>query len=387
MMIHFMKEMADRYGWDHILYMNFEDERLLTMEASDLNTVLEVHAEMTSCERPICFFDEIQNVPGWEKFARRLADAKYQVYITGSNARMLSSEIATTLGGRYIVKMVYPYSFPEYLGANGEKKQKTRSTRERSAMAKWKASYFKQGGFPALVQSPDPTALLSTMYQNIYLGDIAARNGLQNPALLRLLMRTLAERVKDSVSFRRLAGLLTSASGRTTASTVIKYIEHAKESYLIFSLSNMIGSLEERKGNQKYYFIDNGILSLLTGSKAALHENMVAVQLFRKYYSAAEMEQDHIYYYKKNGEVDFFITDTRTAVQACYTMYPEDAEQKSAVEREVNGLIKLRDALQDKDPVRRMVIVTYEKEQLPDPWKDTGIEMMGLSELLLENDL
>ena len=68
-------------------------------------------------------------------------------------------------------------------------------------------------------------------------------------------------------------------------------------------------------------------------------------------------------------------------------MYPEDAEQKSAVEREVNGLIKLRDALQDKDPVRRMVIVTYEKEQLPDPWKDTGIEMMGLSELLLENDL
>ena len=100
--------------WDSMLYINFEDERLMGMTAQELNLILEVHG-MMSKERPILFLDEIQNINGWEKFARRLADNKYRVYITGSNAKMLGSDVATTLGGRYITKHIMPYSFPEFL--------------------------------------------------------------------------------------------------------------------------------------------------------------------------------------------------------------------------------------------------------------------------------
>lgn len=109
--------LANGTGWDEILYINFEDERLEGMGKEDLNLLLETHMEMYG-KRPILFLDEIQNIEGWEKFARRLADAKYKVYITGSNAKMLSSEIQTALGGRYINVNVYPYSFMEYLTAN-----------------------------------------------------------------------------------------------------------------------------------------------------------------------------------------------------------------------------------------------------------------------------
>lgn len=100
-----------------MLYINFEDERLTGMKAEDLNLLLVVHLEMYG-KRPILFLDEIQNVSRWEKFARRLADAKHRVYITGSNAKMLSQDIQTTLGGRYIPVDAYPYSFKEFLTAN-----------------------------------------------------------------------------------------------------------------------------------------------------------------------------------------------------------------------------------------------------------------------------
>ena len=104
-------------GWDQMLYINFEDERLINMEVSNLNLLLETFARIYGTERPILFLDELQNIYGWEKFVRRLADNKYRLYITGSNAHMLSAEIATTLGGRFIMKEVYPYSFTEYLEA------------------------------------------------------------------------------------------------------------------------------------------------------------------------------------------------------------------------------------------------------------------------------
>ncbi|GHT63115.1 hypothetical protein AGMMS50239_18400 [Bacteroidia bacterium] len=94
-------------GWNEMLYINFEDERLTGMKLEDLNLLLEVHLEMYD-KKPMLFLDEIQNIDGWEKFARRLADSKHSVYITGSNAKMLSSEIQSTLGGRYIAVNVFP---------------------------------------------------------------------------------------------------------------------------------------------------------------------------------------------------------------------------------------------------------------------------------------
>ena len=106
--------LAAGHGWDEMLYISFEDDRLAQFETADFERILEVHAEMYG-KRPMLFLDEAQNIDGWEKFARRLADAKYSVWITGSNAKMLSSEVMTTLGGRYLTTEVYPYNFLEYL--------------------------------------------------------------------------------------------------------------------------------------------------------------------------------------------------------------------------------------------------------------------------------
>ena len=102
---------------DEIVYLNLDDERLFGMSVSDLDLILQAHYQLTDC-KPILFLDEIQNIDHWEHFARRLANEQYRVYITGSNAKMLSSEVATTLGGRYMIQEVYPYSFVEYLRAN-----------------------------------------------------------------------------------------------------------------------------------------------------------------------------------------------------------------------------------------------------------------------------
>ena len=136
-------------GWDEILYINFEDERLGNITAQDLNLLLEIHMEMYG-KRPILFLDEIQNIDGWEKFARRLADSKYRVYITGSNAKMLSKEIQSTLGGRYIPVDIYPYSFNEFLAAKNIKLLPTTlyGTETKAEVIRLFNDYCRFGGFP-----------------------------------------------------------------------------------------------------------------------------------------------------------------------------------------------------------------------------------------------
>ena len=112
------KFLQQGHSIEEIVYINFDDERLLGMTADDLDLILQAYATMYD-HKPLLFFDEIQNIEGWEHFARRLANQKYMVFITGSNAKMLSRDIATTLGARYLDDKIFPYSFPEYLGASG----------------------------------------------------------------------------------------------------------------------------------------------------------------------------------------------------------------------------------------------------------------------------
>lgn len=136
-------------GWDEMLYINFEDERLVGMCVDDLNLLLEIHLEMYG-KRPILFLDEIQNIEGWEKFARRMADTKHRTYITGSNAKMLSGDVQTTLGGRYITVDVYPYDFKEYLTANNVSLTPTSliATETKAEILRKFNDYFYFGGFP-----------------------------------------------------------------------------------------------------------------------------------------------------------------------------------------------------------------------------------------------
>ena len=217
--------LAQGVQWDEMLYINFEDERLTGMKTEDLNLLLEVHLEMYG-KKPTLFLDEIQNVADWEKFARRLADTKHRVYITGSNAKMLSQDIQTVLGGRYIPIDVYPYSLKEFLYANNVSFSPNHllSTEGKAQILQKFNDYFYFGGFPEGAGLSVKRDYLTSVYQKIYLGDIAARHIIENTFALRVLFKKLAESVKQPLSFTRIANIVSSTGARVGTQTVINYL-------------------------------------------------------------------------------------------------------------------------------------------------------------------
>ena len=337
--------------WDEMLYINFEDERLIGFTAEDFNLLLEVHLEIYG-KKPILFLDEIQNITGWEKFARRLADTKYQVYITGSNAKMLSADIQTTLGGRYIAVDVYPYSFREFLTAKNTDftLNAILSTVGKAEILRHFNNYFYFGGFPEGVTLTSRRDYLSSIYQKIYLGDIALRNSIDNTFALKVLFKKLAESVKQPMSFNRITNIVSSTGVKIGTNTVINYINYAIDAWLITPVQNIAGKIVEKETNPKYYFTDNGLLNLfLIDGNTSLLENLVAITLLRKY-----GRTDAVYFYNKDIEVDFYIPEEKLAIQVCYSMI--DAETSK---REINALLSLEKHLE----IEKMIIISRDEEK------------------------
>jgi uncharacterized protein len=344
--------LAQGIQWDEMLYINFEDERLTGMKAEDLNLLLEVHLEMYG-KKPILFLDEIQNVPGWEKFARRMADTKHRVYITGSNAKMLSQDIQTTLGGRYISVDVYPYSFREFLTANNisATANDLLSTEGKAEIARTFNDYFYFGGFPEGAALSTKRDYLTSVYQKIYLGDIAARHKVDNTFALRILFKKLAESVKQPMSFTRIANIVSSTGAKIGTQTVINYIEYAKDAWLINPVQNIASKLVEKETSPKYYFTDNGILNLfLLDGNTSLLENIVAINLLRKY-----GRDDAVYFYNQTIEVDFFIPEDHTAIQVCYNL----DNNEGTLDREVKALLKMTEIVECDN----LLIITRDTER------------------------
>ncbi len=337
--------------WSRIIYINFEDERLAEFNVNDFNDILAVHSELS--EQPgFYFFDEIQNIDGWEKFARRLADSGERVWITGSNAKMLSSQIATTLGGRYLIKHVTPYRFDEYLDATGVRHgaEALYSTKARGSIAGAFDAFYQRGGFPESLRYAAPREYVESVYQKVLLGDVAARNGVRNPDVLRVLMKKIAEAVCNETSATALHGVLRGIGYNVSKGTLVDYLAMARESYLLFEVKNAVAKFVEREGNPKRYFSDNGLLSLfLVGREPALLENEIAVAM-------RDAFGDELHYLKspKNGiDVDFYMPERNLAVQVAYSL------SESARPREVSSLMKLANV---SDRPLRLIIVTKEDE-------------------------
>ena len=349
---HIQDLIAKGHTWDEIIYLNFEDERLGGMDLLDLNSILEVHGRVSD-KRPMLFLDEIQNVEGWEKFARRVADNKYKIVITGSNARMLSVDVASTLGGRFLTREIFPFSFGEYLeinGINSKSELLSATTSNRGLLMRHFDEYFQFGGFPECATIPVKRDYLTSLYQKIFLGDIAARHRVENIFALRVLFRKLAESIKQPISFTRATNIVASTGTKIGKSTVINYLGYANDAYLILTVPNIADNITERISNPKYYFIDNGIISLLAlDIRTSLLENVVALSLIRRYGS-----KDAVYHYNYGIEVDFYSPETETAIQVCYSM----DGSTDTTERETRGLIKIGEKLS----CRRRIIVTYEEE-------------------------
>lgn len=334
---------------ESILYLNFEDDRLPALEVGDLDIIKTSYEELYA-DKPVFFLDEVQTVPGWQKFARRLADTGYLVFITGSNASMLSAEIATVLGGRYAITEVFPYSFREYLQAKGEEVPRNWELLPCPGIKRVFSEYFTMGGLPEVATSADEfkRQWLSGLFDRIYFGDLVTRHGIRKPGGVRVLVRKLAESVGQPLSANRAASIITAAGEKIKSETVAEYLGFIENSWLTFSLENHAAKLADKVGTRKYYFVDNGLISLFKDEmRGELLENLVAVTLRKQY-------GDRLFYYLHNIEVDFYIPEEGVAVQASYTLNDE-----GTLRREIHAL----DALHSRFPLSKAMIITYDDER------------------------
>lgn len=332
---------------EDIVYVNFDDERLIEMTAADFDLILQAYHSMYD-GTPIFFFDEIQNVDGWANFARRLANQKYRVYVTGSNAKMLGRDIETVLGGRYLDVKVFPYSFQEYLKAMGVSMSKTwQYGRKANELQRHFRTYFEWGGFPELVHFQEKRVWLNSLYNRIFFNDMIVRHKVKNEDALRLCVRRLAESVMQPCSLNRLCNLVKSTGVACSTSTVMEYVRYLQESCLLISIANYASKFVEKETIKKHYFVDNGLLHLfISNPDTLLLENLCAITLYKKY-------DGGLYYYNRNVEVDFYVPKEGLAIQASYRM--SDA---ATLEREVKALV----ALHTIHPLHKAMIVTYEDE-------------------------
>lgn len=353
---------------EEVLYFNFEDDRIDELDITDLELIKTCYEAMFDY-KPLLFLDEIQIVNGWEKFARRLADQKYQVYITGSNAKMLSSEIATTLGGRYLIQEVFPYSFSEYLKAHDiDIHQKNAILKNEKNIIRYTNEYFSNGGLPETALMVQTRQWMSSLFSKIFFGDLVTRHNIRNDFALKVLIRKLAESVKQPLSYSRMASIVSSTGKKLSTDAVIDYIKYMDESWLLLPYENFMGKLQDKEMNRKYYFIDNGLLSLfLVDPATSLLENMVGIQLRRKYGTEC------YFYQTPKTEVDFYVPDKKLAIQVAYSIADTDTRK-----RELDGLMTLAKFQQ----VQTLQIITkYEEETIKE--QDITIDVLPLWKWLL----
>ena len=330
-----------------IVYVNFDDERLLGMTTDDFDLILQAYYSMHGGQ-PIFFFDEIQNVDGWANFARRLANQKHRVYVTGSNAKMLSRDIETVLGGRYLSVYVFTYSFEEYLKAIGiSVSGGFQYGRKANELQRHFRTYFEWGGFPELVNFREKRVWLNSLYNRIFFNDLVVRHKVKNEDSLRMCIRRLAESVMQPCSLNRLSNLVKSTGMPCSPSTVMEYVRYLQESCLLISLDNYASKFVDKETVKKHYFIDNGLLHLfINNPDTALLENLCAINLYKRYGKG-------VYYFNRNIEVDFYVPDEKLAIQASFRM-----SEEATLEREIKALVALHGLYE----TQRNLIITYEDE-------------------------
>lgn len=354
--------------WNQIIYINFDDERLIGFNVSDFEDIILVSEELTN-KKHYFYFDEIQNIDGWEMFAIRMANQGFKVDITGSNAKMLSKEVASKLGGRYITKEIYPYSFIEYLKANDIYKEGY-SYKDIATINNMLNIYFENGGFPESLLFKNKREYISSVYQKVLYNDIIVHNDVRNENGIKLMIKKIAESVKQNLSYTKIQNIITGIGYKISKDVVINYCQYCIDAFLLFTLSNYYSSFLDKNSNLKYYFMDNGILNLfLDDKRTTLLENIVAIHLYRN-------NKQNLYYLKGNKvDIDLYLSNSNTAIQVAYSINDYDAYN-----REISNLIEFANSSKDKN--YRLIIVTYNEERNIEI-DNKKIEVISLKNFLL----
>ena len=331
-----LMERGIRYG-----YVNLDDDRLADMKTEDLNTVLSCVYQLYGTDIPYLVLDEIQDVDGWYLFVNRLLRTDLHIFVTGSNAKLLSGELATHLTGRYNEIHLFPFSFSEYCQYHHIDTQgittKAEAERKRAFM-----DYIHDGGFPEMQGLRNKRAYVQSLIEAILRKDIQKRFKIRNIEALRKLAHHLINNACQEVNYDEMSELLGIAD-----KTAKKYIDYLGQAFLIQLLTRHSFKSKERVRNQKVYIVDAGLQGNRDNVLAQENlgwrlENVVYIELLRR---SAQNFLD-IYYHKptpRAKEIDFVVCDQSKAVELIQVAYEIDSVK--AYDRETSSLIKASAAL------------------------------------------
>jgi uncharacterized protein len=364
-----------------ILYLNFEDDRLLEFDIHNFNEVLDVYYGKYPHHRNVwCyfFFDEIQRIDQWEMFIRRLLDTEnVQVYLTGSSSKLLSTDIATSLRGRSLSIEIFPFSFSEFLKFHGlfSERPKTFGAKTSSMLRKAVRDYLESGGFPE-VQGLDHhlrTEILQGYMDSVLLKDVIDRHGVSNVTVLKYLVRHIMNSPGGKFSVNKFYNTMKSISIKCTKNSLYEYLDHLIDAFVFSRVPIHSRSEKSRLINPaKIYTIDTGLLNAMTFRNSTdygpLLENLVFMHLRRNGYEVEYVTTSDGY------EADFFaqhkVTGDTKLIQVCW-----DMSNKKTFEREVRGLTRAMDELS----LNSGTIVTWDDEGL----LDSGVNAVPVWKWLL----
>lgn len=327
---------------ERILYLNFEDDRLLPCSQEKLRELLESFYQIypeNHDELCYLFLDEIQNVEGWSLVIRRFFDTKkVQIYLSGSSAKLLSKEIATELRGRSIAIEIWPFSFNEYLLANPILLEgKLLGQREKDILLKALLNYLNEGGFPEIVllSNLDRRQVLQDYVELVIMRDIIERHHVKNISVIKYMCQTLLKNVGCGFSVNKFFNDLKSQGLPATRNLLYEYLDYLEDAYLIFSVPLFSESLRKVNSNpKKMYAIDTGLVKAFSFSinknNGHLFENLFFLDLKR--------EGHKIYYYltKEKYEIDFLVED-RLGNRKIYQVV-WDTKNEETLRREMRAL-------------------------------------------------
>lgn len=355
-------------------YINFDDERLINFTTDDFQSLNEVmHTEFG--EQHTYYFDEIQNIKGWERFVSRLYNTGNKVFVTGSNANMLSRELGTLLTGRHVTKELYPFSFAEFLAHKQHtfKRSDLRTTNGRAKLNRLFTEYLSMGGLPQYISSGN-TAFLKSLYSDIVFRDVIVRNGIASESSLREMIYYLASNVTHPFSYNSVAKQI----GVKSMETIRDWVSYLEQTYMIRSLNKYAPKVGiQMRSPKKVYFIDNALASQvgfnLSKNLGAWLENAVAIELQRR---GADF-----YYHLQKHECDFIVRTGYSVTQALQVTAAMDNHKTR--KRELNGIIEAMDAY----GLQQGLIITLDSHETITLDDGRTIEIMPCWQWMLENDI
>ncbi|MDQ1265048.1 MAG: uncharacterized protein QG635_198 [Bacteroidota bacterium] len=323
---------------ERIFYLNFEDERL-NLKSDELDLILQSFREMNpdiDLSNCYLFFDEIQNIEGCEKFIRRVYDSICKnIFLTGSNSKFLSSDIATSLRGRTITFEVFPLSFREYLHFRNIELNYN-SSKNKSIINKAFIKYLNYGGFPEVINFDNTMRdkVLQEYYRVMLYKDIIERYNINNTQILNYFLGRILANLSKATSVNKIYNELKSANYKTSKNILYDILDWTESIYYTSKVMRFSYSLIGREqAERKFYIIDNGLVNALTFSFSddygKLLENLIAIHLRRNF-------GNNVYFYKESLECDFvtFLKDKpERLVQVCYNISEPDT-----LKREIAGL-------------------------------------------------